>query len=459
MQVDISNLPRLVSKHFYPLLANRKKFLICYGGISSGKSVFIAQKLIYRILTDGIEHRILVVRKVSDKLRQSVFAEFLSVLKDMGLMPYATVTTSPLQISLFGSTILFSGIDDAEKIKSISRISAVWIEEATELDETDFDELADRLRTDYPTYKQIVLTFNPISKNHWIYRRFFENEDLQNETTIDRSTYLDNDFINRDEFGTSIKLRYRNNPNAYQIKVLGNFENDLTGGGFYSSFDYVSNTSSVLEYDPDLPLLISWDFNVLPFSACIIAQLKGKQLFIIDEIALTHPYNRPVNVIREFKRRYDHTCGIYVTGDASGKNNSTRTTDGVNDYTAIFEELRSYIGVRDFVPSKNPNVFQRGEFINAIFAGDTDITVLIHERCENLIADLINIKRAEDGTKLKKRIKDKSTGQTMEEYGHMSDALDLLICQFLKEDFTKYIHGASRPIIGVGDRSMTKHAW
>lgn len=70
-----------------------------------------------------------MVRKVSDKLRQSVFAEFLSVLKDMGLFDYATVTTSPLQISLFGSTILFSGIDESEKIKSISRISAVWIED------------------------------------------------------------------------------------------------------------------------------------------------------------------------------------------------------------------------------------------------------------------------------------------------------------------------------------------
>lgn len=132
MQVDLSYLPRIVGKHFYPLLNNRSKYLILYGGISSGKSVFIAQKLIYSILTDGIRHRILVVRKVSDKLRQSVFAEFVSVLKDMGLIAHANITTSPLQIELFGSVVLFSGIDDAEKIKSISRISAIWIEEATE---------------------------------------------------------------------------------------------------------------------------------------------------------------------------------------------------------------------------------------------------------------------------------------------------------------------------------------
>lgn len=370
-QIDLSNLPNIVSKHFYPLLANRKKYLILYGGISSGKSVFIAQKIIYRILTDGFDHRILVVRKISDKLRQSVFAEFVSVLKEMGLAAYATITTSPLQIELFGSVILFSGIDDPEKIKSVSRISGVWIEEATELGEKDFDELADRLRTDYPTYKQIILSFNPISKNHWLYKRFFEGEDLKPDTHIDRSTYLNNDFINKIEFGNSIKARYKNNPNAYQVKVLGNFGNDQTGGGFYSSFNPGSNTSTGIYYNPELPLILSWDFNVLPFSACVIGQLSGKTLTIIDEIALEHPYNRPVNVVREFKNRYKHHySGVYVTGDASGKNNSTRTTNGVNDYTIIFDELKQYIGVKDNVPSKNQNVFQRGEFINAIFAAD-----------------------------------------------------------------------------------------
>jgi phage terminase large subunit len=443
MQVDLSNLPTIVSKHFYPLLKNNKKYLILYGGISSGKSVFIAQKILYRILTDGINHRVLVVRKVSDKLRQSVFAEFISVLKDMGLASYANITTSPLQIELFGSVILFSGIDDPEKIKSISRISAIWVEEATELESEAFDELADRLRTDYPTYKQIILSFNPISKNHWLYKRFFENDDLSKDTHIDKSTYLNNDFINREEFGNSIKARYRNSPNQYQVKVLGNFGSDQTGGGFYASFNPAINTKPDLRYNPDLPIIMSHDFNVLPFSACIIGQLSGKTLTIIDEIALEHPYNRPINVVREFKNRYKHHySGIYVTGDASGKNNSTRTADGVNDYTVIFEELKNYVGVKDMVPSKNPNVFQRGEYINAIFSGDVEgVSVLVNDSCENLIQDLLNIKRAEDGTKLKQRVKDKITLQSYERWGHCSDALDLVICQFLKEDFKNYLKG------------------
>lgn len=147
--------------------------------------------------------------------------------------------------------------------------------------------------------------------------------------------------------------------------------------------------------------------------------------------------------MQEFKRRYSHHySGIYVTGDASGKANSTRTQDSVNDYTVIFEELKTYVGVKDYVPSKNANVFQRGEFINALFAGDVEgVQIYIDPRCTKLIEDLSNIKRSEDGSKWKRRVKSKTTGQTFEEYGHMSDGLDIMVTQFMKEDFKKYLRG------------------
>lgn len=464
MQINLSYLPNIVSKHFFPLLSNKKKFLILYGGISSGKSVFICQKLIYRILTDGIQHRILVVRKVGDKLRQSVFAEFISVLKDMGLSAHAKITTTPMEIELFGSKILFSGIDDSEKIKSISRISAIWVEEATELEEGDFDELVDRLRTDYPTYKQIMMSFNPISINHWIYKKFFEGDDLKSDTHINKSTYLNNDFINRKEFGDGIKKLYKNKPNSYQVKVLGNFGNDKLGGEFYSSFNAGENTSDLLRYDPELPLILSFDFNVLPFSACIVGQIHSdgdrKQLNIIHEFALEHPNNRPIHVIEKFKVMFPHHySGIYVTGDASGKNNSTRTEAGVNDYTPILDGLKHYVGVKDMVPSKNPNVFQRGEFINSIFDNQVEnATVLINSTCEKLIEDLSNIKRQADGTKQKKKVKDKITGSSIEQYGHMSDALDIMITTFFKNDFKKYMKGGETTL-HVGEAYVSNNLY
>lgn len=453
MEIDLSYLPDVTSEHFYPLYINQSKYLILYGGVGSGKSVFAIQKIVFRILTEQQTQRFLVVRKIGAKLRTSVFNEFIAVLKDWGLLEYAVVTSSPMLIKfpLFNdSEIQFTGIDDSEKIKSISRITSIFIEESTELEEKDLDDLIDRLRGNTAYYKQVVICFNPINQNHWLKKKFFDSEDLKSETTIHHSTYKHNRFIDP-AYGTGLIKRYRNNENAYRVKVLGLWGNPSIGGEFYSSFNHSKNTSPVA-YDAEYPVILSWDFNVLPFSACLVGQLVGKELRLVDEIALDHPNNRPLNVIKEFKRRYpNHLSGVFVTGDASGKNNSTRTEDGVNDYTGIFEELRRYSGVKDSVPSKNPNVFQRGEFINALFAGDIPETYLaINESCENLIEDLINLKRDEDGTKLKKRVKDKDTGQSMEQYGHMSDALDIMVCVFLKNDFKKFLRGGET-VLHVGN--------
>lgn len=73
---------------------------------------------------------------------------------------------------------------------------------------------------------------------------------------------------------TASKPDTKNNANAYQIKVLGNFGSDQTGGEFYASFN-AGTTVTYVSYDAEYPLILSWDFNVLPFSACLIGQLTG----------------------------------------------------------------------------------------------------------------------------------------------------------------------------------------
>jgi PBSX family phage terminase large subunit len=431
-----------------------------YGGVGSGKSVFAIQKIIFRILTEQTTHRFLVVRKVGAKLKTSVFNEFLSVMKEWGIIQLAEVTTVPMSIkfpSLNNSEIIFSGIDESEKIKSISRITSIFVEEVTELSETDFDDIVDRLRGNTTYYKQVLLSFNPININHWIKKKFFDSDDLKSDTLIHHSTFAHNDFIDK-EYGDSLKKRYKHNTNAYNVKVLGLWGNPVVGGEFYSTFNHEINTGFV-RYNPEYPLILSFDFNTLPFSACLICQLIDKELRVIDEICLDHPNNRPLHVIKEFKRKYSHhKSGIWITGDASGKNESVRSDAGVNDYTAILNELKNYVGVKDFTPSKNHNVFQRGEFINALLAQELPFKVIINEDNEHLIEDLINVKRAEDGTKLKKRITDKTTGQSYEPFGHLSDAFDYAICTFLKDELRRYLKAGDDDIIlSVGDRHVSSN--
>ena len=74
-----------------------------------------------------------------------------------------------------GSEIIFIGLDNSEKIKSIAGITSIWIEEATELTLQDFNQLDLRLRGETGLHKEVIFTFNPISDTHWIKKRFYDS--------------------------------------------------------------------------------------------------------------------------------------------------------------------------------------------------------------------------------------------------------------------------------------------
>jgi phage terminase large subunit len=74
VNVDLSQLDKVINKRFYPLLFNQSRHLVLMGGGGSGKSKFSAQKMVYRMIAEK-GHRFMVVRKVADTLRESVFAD------------------------------------------------------------------------------------------------------------------------------------------------------------------------------------------------------------------------------------------------------------------------------------------------------------------------------------------------------------------------------------------------
>lgn len=182
--------------HFLPLLFDKHRFLVLKGGGGSGKSIFAGRKILERV-TNEPGHRYLVVRKVAKTLRESCFEQ----LKKQAYEYYADQIAfipkgkgSDMYIRFKnGSEILFAGLDDVEKLKSIFDITGIWIEEASELEEGDFNQLDIRLRTEFPFYLQMILTFNPISITHWLKKRFFDTKDPR--ATVHESTYKDNRFL------------------------------------------------------------------------------------------------------------------------------------------------------------------------------------------------------------------------------------------------------------------------
>ena len=181
---------------YYPLYADTSRYLVLWGGGSSGKSRFIAQKIIARMLSER-PHRFLCLRKVAKTLRESVFAELKAVIHAWGvshLFKIPAGISSDLYIRCVnGNEILFAGLDDVEKLKSIVGITGIWIEEASELELEDFNQLDIRMRGETLYYKQIALSFNPVSPTLWVKDQLVDSGRLG--MTVVHSTHTDNRFL------------------------------------------------------------------------------------------------------------------------------------------------------------------------------------------------------------------------------------------------------------------------
>lgn len=169
-------------------------YVVMMGGAGSGKSCFAAQDLVIRCFTEE-NHSFLCLRKVKATVRSSCFKEVQHALYALGWHSFVQVnkTDMTIRFKTTGSEIQFAGLDDSEKLKSISRITSVWMEEATEFSESDLEQIRLRLRGLHKYPLRIVLTFNPVSPFHWLKRRFFDNVDAKASVLV--TTYLDNRFL------------------------------------------------------------------------------------------------------------------------------------------------------------------------------------------------------------------------------------------------------------------------
>ena len=107
------------------------------GGRGSGKSTFIARKILLGMLAHPLASS-MVYRRVAVTLRQSVYEEFIKAIDALGLRPWCVFRLSPLEIRFkpTGQKIMFRGADDPGKSKSITLsrgyFGYLWFEEAAE---------------------------------------------------------------------------------------------------------------------------------------------------------------------------------------------------------------------------------------------------------------------------------------------------------------------------------------
>lgn len=245
VRIDLSNIENEINPSFFPYLTNKDKFLVFYGGAGSGKSYFIGQKILIRIFigmdTDVI-HKVLCLRKTQPACRKSIFAMFRGILKEWNLLDddFVKINQTDMSFTFYnGSQIICTGLDDPEKLKSIFGITSIWMEEANECTLVDFRQLSMRLRGYFPSYKQIMLSFNPMSKMLWLYNEFFENKKVN--ATIMHSTYHDNPkLLEVDPDYAELLESYKDiDETYYNIFTLGKWGQLLEA--VYQNYEFIDN--------------------------------------------------------------------------------------------------------------------------------------------------------------------------------------------------------------------------
>lgn len=220
MQVNIKISKKVFNDVYLPYLNNTDRYLVFYGGGSSGKSYFIAQRWIYKLIHPS-RCNLLVTRQTCDTNRRSTFPLLKQVISHWNLAQHFKINESDMRIKclLTGNEVAFAGLDDVEKIKSITfengELTHIWCEEATEMQEADVNQLKVRLRGGN-TKKQIVLSFNPINIQHWIKGHFIDS----GLATVCFSTYKDNKFLTDDDKKALEDLKHTDEY-TYNVYCLG----------------------------------------------------------------------------------------------------------------------------------------------------------------------------------------------------------------------------------------------
>ena len=378
-------------------------------------------------------------------------------------------------ISFRWGAVAFKGSLDNAKAHDGKEFGWAILDETKDSREEDVkDTILTRLRqsgiyidnnnniTDLPEDDEgcINIPYNPLfiltspAKVSWI-NEWFELDEFQQEINsliYDKENFFVKEFKDKCVVISSTYHNIDNLPSNYISKIENNHTKEgakrliygnpfvKAGGEFYSSFNRITHVKPV-EFNPNLPIHISFDQNVQPYITSTLYQVEEingiRHLRQFDEICLKNPRNKTSKLCLEFIKRYGARCnGLFFYGDPSGKKSDTRSVE--HDYNIIERMLRKYLNnFSNRVPYSHPPVLKRKDFINNIFEGLYNIVVTIDPKCKKSIADFEFVKEDINGKKLKEKGKDKETGVPYEKFGHTSDSFDYLMCELFKRLFIR----------------------
>jgi phage terminase large subunit len=276
-----------VKKKYEPLFTGTTRYYIVTGGRGSGKSFGVS--VLPCLLLHGNREGVLYTRYTLTSAYISIIPEFIEKLKLLNLTANVNVTKTDISNVRTGSRIMFRGIktssgDQTANLKSLQGINTWIVDEAEELtDEVIFDRIDLSLRQ-LDKVNKVVLVMNPATKEHWIYKRFFEDagvtegfNGVKGDVTYIHTTYLDNIENLSASFLNQVERIRVTNPKKYEHVILGGWL-DKAEGVIFTNWEYG-------EFDHSLQFIFGQDygFSIDPTTLIRVAVDENKKIIYAHE--------------------------------------------------------------------------------------------------------------------------------------------------------------------------------
>lgn len=291
--IDLTAIDTYINPVYRKYLEDYRRFQIFKGGAGAGKSYFVGQKIVYNMITVP-GYNVLALREIGRDNHDSTFAEICKSINELDLNGVFDINHSrgaeEITCKATGNRVIFRGLFDVLNIKSITfptgDLVCIWIEEASEIVEQDFNQLNLRIRGIGTINKHIILSFNPIDADHWIKHRFFDEKLEKKRGLICETVYKDNDYID-DEYKAELESYERIDEYYYMVYVLNKWGMRSTARVFHN---IVIEDFKFEEHDLQ-NRRFGIDFGYNHANACIGIGYRDGELYLWSERYAKHQLN------------------------------------------------------------------------------------------------------------------------------------------------------------------------
>ena len=375
-----------LNKSQYYVIANT-------GGRGSGKTEHSLQGILLACATE--KKRACFFRETKDSVSDSLMSDAIRIIEERFPNRGFSYTQKTID-NINGSHIFYKGLREInsaaiENLKGIaSSTDFFFVDEAQAVSKAVWEVLIPTLRKEGSV---LIVCYNRIADDLPVEQELFLDYDTM--TAPEDTYFVEVNYPDLIDFGVLSKRFLKraetvkkNDIKKYNMIYL-NQPPDESDRAVVKNFTKENIVDC--QYVDDLPLHLTWDFNVDPMS-CILAHKTDKKIFYFDEVILENSTTQ--QTIDEVIRRYpNHKSDIIINGDASGDNRSTQSE--YSNYIIIRNALKKHYPhtkIKFDIPARNPSIMERILAFNQMVYNDNgERNLFVSPKCERLLYNVKNL--------------------------------------------------------------------